>query len=70
MSEVSYETVSTELQRLAEENERLAAENAQLRQQIRDITCHPLGTYKGPIHWCDLCGAPVAGRLMDHKCCY
>jgi hypothetical protein len=70
MSEVSYEAVNAEFKRLAEENERLAAENAQLRQQIRDITCHPQGTYKGPILWCDRCGAPVAGRMIDHKCCY
>jgi hypothetical protein len=70
MSETSYEAVSAEFKRLAAENERLAAENAQLRQQIRDIQTHPIGTYKGPIGWCDRCGAPVAGRLMDHKCCY
>jgi hypothetical protein len=70
MSDVTYEAVSAELQRLLDENARLATENAQLRQQIRDIQTHPIGTYRGPILWCDLCGAPVAGRMIDHKCCY
>jgi hypothetical protein len=70
MRDVTYEAVSAELQRLLDENARLATENAQLRQQIRDIQTHPIGTYRGPILWCDLCGAPVAGRMIDHKCCY
>lgn len=54
--------------KLAEEVLQLRKENEELRQQLRDILAHPMGTGKGPILFCNSCGNPTLGRLIDHVC--
>lgn len=64
---LSYAEIKWELAKLEIVNEELRRENEQLRQQVRDLTAHPLAKH-GPVEICFSCGSPVIGRMLDHKC--
>lgn len=62
-----WQIVKQELDKIEQQNEQLRKENEDLRQQIRDITAHPIGTYRGPIAFCSSCGDPTYS-LLNHVC--
>lgn len=63
----TYGELRQEIRTLKAQMEQLEKENESLKQQLRDIQAHPIGTAKGPVHWCFCCGNPTLDPL-HHVC--
>lgn len=62
------EELIRERDELRKELDALKCEVASLKQQLHDISYHPLTRNNGVVNVCTSCGNLFTGRMLDHVC--